>query len=292
MALDRLTQITSSGISSTAPLLGINITGVITATSITATNYGSVNATSLNVSGVSTLGSGATVFGVLQTQGLQVNSGVATIKSPGASTTFLNALNSNNTPICRLTQTTGGSSYLELRESIDRTFMVIDSANNFVGIGTSIPDSILYVGYGPDSITNGYANSRLVVNDSGNRQADIFARNHVDDVMCRMTAGQTTVQYGAITNHPVDFLINNNSVIRIDTSGNLIPFSDNTYNLGSSSYRWANIYSADLQLSNEGSQNDVDGTWGNYTIQEGENDLFLINRRTGKKYKFLLEEIK
>jgi hypothetical protein len=56
MALDRLTQITSSGISSTAPLTGINITGVITATSITAANYGNVNATALNVSGVSTLG--------------------------------------------------------------------------------------------------------------------------------------------------------------------------------------------------------------------------------------------
>ena len=46
-----------------------------------------------------------------------------------------------------------------------------------------------------------------------------------------------------------------------------------------------------MQLSNEGSQNDVDGTWGNYTIQEGETDLFLINRRTGKKYKFMLEEV-
>ena len=31
-----------------------------------------------------------------------------------------------------------------------------------------------------------------------------------------------------------------------------------------------------------GSTNDVDGTWGNYTIQEGEDDLFLINRRNGK----------
>ena len=167
----------------------------------------------------------------------------------------------------------------------------IDTSRN-VGIGSNNPDSILYVGYGPDSIVNGYANSRLVVNDSGNRQADIFARNHIDDVMCRMTAGQSVVTYGSITNHPVDFVINNSNVLRIETSGNVIPFSDNTYNLGSSSYRWANIYSADLQLSNEGSQNDVDGTWGNYTIQEGENDLFLINRRTGRKYKFLLEEVK
>ena len=44
-------------------------------------------------------------------------------------------------------------------------------------------------------------------------------------------------------------------------------------------------------MSNEGSSNDVDGTWGNYTLQEGESDLFLINNRSGKKYKFNLTEV-
>ena len=74
-------------------------------------------------------------------------------------------------------------------------------------------------------------------------------------------------------------------------AGNILPTTDATRDLGSSSYRWANIYSADLQLSNEGGANDVDGTWGQYTIQEGEDDLFLINRRSGKKYKFMLQEV-
>ena len=71
----------------------------------------------------------------------------------------------------------------------------------------------------------------------------------------------------------------------------LEPVTDNTYDLGSSSKRYANLYTTDLQLSNEGKSNDVDGTWGNYTIQEGENDLFLINNRSGKKYKFNLTEV-
>ena len=78
---------------------------------------------------------------------------------------------------------------------------------------------------------------------------------------------------------------------RITASGNVEPGADNTYNMGSSSKRWANLYTGDLNLSNEGSSNDVDGTWGNYTIQEGEDDLFLINRRNGKKYKFNLTEV-
>ena len=73
--------------------------------------------------------------------------------------------------------------------------------------------------------------------------------------------------------------------------GDIWPNANNTYSLGSGSYRWANIYTTDLQLSNEGKTNDVDGTWGDYTIQEGENDLFLINNRNGKKYTFLLKEV-
>ena len=71
----------------------------------------------------------------------------------------------------------------------------------------------------------------------------------------------------------------------------VLPGANNTYDLGTSSLRWRNIYTNDLNLSNEGGKNEVDGTWGNYTIQEGENDLFLINKRSGKKYKFNLTEV-
>ena len=71
----------------------------------------------------------------------------------------------------------------------------------------------------------------------------------------------------------------------------LTPAANNTHDLGSSTLRWANLFVNDLDLSNEGKQNDVDGTWGSYTIQEGHNDLFLINNRTNKKFKFVLQEV-
>ena len=77
----------------------------------------------------------------------------------------------------------------------------------------------------------------------------------------------------------------------IDTSGNFVPGANNSYSLGTSSLRWSNIFTADLNMSNKGSSNDVDGTWGDYTLQEGESDLFLINNRSGKKYKFNLTEL-
>ena len=74
--------------------------------------------------------------------------------------------------------------------------------------------------------------------------------------------------------------------------GNVVPDGNGTRDLGATAQRWANLYTSDLDLSNEArGGNDIDGTWGSYTIQEGENDLYLINRRTGKTFKFVLEEI-
>ena len=74
--------------------------------------------------------------------------------------------------------------------------------------------------------------------------------------------------------------------------GHVNPGSDAAYNLGSPDLRWANVFSADLQLSNEGTEgNEVDGTTGSWTIQEGNDDLYLLNRKNGKKYRFKLEEI-
>ena len=75
----------------------------------------------------------------------------------------------------------------------------------------------------------------------------------------------------------------------------LLPAVNNTYDLGSTSFRFRNLYINDLQLSNEAKKdeggNNVDGTWGDWTLQEGENDIFMINNRTGKKFKIKMEEV-
>ena len=87
------------------------------------------------------------------------------------------------------------------------------------------------------------------------------------------------------------------------------PAANNTHDLGTPTARWRNVYTGDLHLSNEGMGNinvidanmvgaastamgnSVDNTWGDWTIQEGENDLFILNNRNGKKYKFNLTEV-
>jgi len=73
----------------------------------------------------------------------------------------------------------------------------------------------------------------------------------------------------------------------------IIPSTTDTYDLGATSFVWRNIYTGDLHLSNEAKEegNSVDGTKGNWTIQEGSEDLFIVNNKSGKKYKFKLEEI-
>ena len=72
----------------------------------------------------------------------------------------------------------------------------------------------------------------------------------------------------------------------------VVPYSDNDYDLGSSSLRWQNVYSADLQLSNIGTGgNEVDGTEGTWTLQEAEDTVYMINRKNGKRYKIKMEEV-
>ena len=79
----------------------------------------------------------------------------------------------------------------------------------------------------------------------------------------------------------------------VEVQGHVLPTADDTYDLGSSSKQWRDIYTGDINLNNTKTRdNEVDGTRGSWTIQEGADDLFLINRVSGKKYKFKLEEIK
>jgi hypothetical protein len=89
-------------------------------------------------------------------------------------------------------------------------------------------------------------------------------------------------------------LFGTNATIRayFNNSGHFLPNVNNTYDLGSTALGWRNVYMNDLNLSNmNGDTNDVDGTQGSWTIQEGKDDLYIINRLNGKKFKIKMEEI-
>ena len=99
----------------------------------------------------------------------------------------------------------------------------------------------------------------------------------------------------AETGYGLYFYSNGSANIRaiFDTSGHFVPGTNNTYDLGSASLGWRNIYTNDLHLSNMGKPegNDIDGTNGNWTIQEGAEQLYIINNNNGKKFKIDLTEI-
>ena len=61
-----------------------------------------------------------------------------------------------------------------------------------------------------------------------------------------------------------------------------VPAVTGTLNLGSASLRWGTVYTSDLSFNNG---------IGDWTIVEGENDLFITNNRNGKRYKFVLTEV-
>jgi hypothetical protein len=60
------------------------------------------------------------------------------------------------------------------------------------------------------------------------------------------------------------------------------PTWNNRIDLGTSTKRFRTVYTNDLSLKN---------AFGDYTIVEGEEDLFLYNNKTGKVFKFLLQEV-
>ena len=75
------------------------------------------------------------------------------------------------------------------------------------------------------------------------------------------------------------------TTITIDTSENCTFAGDITCE---------NLSTADLIMSNQNPHragNEIDGTKGSWVMQEGEENMYLINRKNGKRFKIMLEEV-
>ena len=126
-------------------------------------------------------------------------------------------------------------------------------------------------------------------------QGDIIAKNYiVSSSVTHLTQSYSSgsTVFGNTADDKHQFTGSVSITGSLSMTGEVIPSTDATVDLGSDTKRFANLYTADIQLSNEQKgPNDIDGTTGKWTIQEGENDLFLINRRTGAKFKFIIEQV-
>ena len=115
--------------------------------------------------------------------------------------------------------------------------------------------------------------SKSVIMDNGTGGLQIKGENTI-------SMGDTTgnrVYLTAIKDGSVSLRHNNATKIETSSSGITVTGS---------------VTTQDMNMSNlNGTANEVDNTKGSWSIQEGADDLFLINRVSGKKYKFNLTEI-
>ena len=199
----------------------------------------------------------------------------------------------NSTNPAYLLDIASGSASMRLNSTSTSTLVITSGASNAARIefGDLANNDTGYIYYDntDDSMqfaTNG-SNERLRIDSSGN----VIIKNSTSGGLY-LKAIDGNGDEKILIGYESGTIVRIAESLRMDFgTTSLEPVTDNSVDLGQADKRWKNIYSADLQLSNEGSSNDVDGTWGQYTIQEGENDLFLLNRRNGKKYRFMLEEV-
>ena len=164
--------------------------------------------------------------------------------------------------------------------------------NNDAGYTTNVGD-ITGVTAG-SGLTGGGASGSVTLNVGAGTGIDVAADTvavDVSDFMSNGSNNRVVTATGADAMNAEANLTFDGSELAV--TGHVVPGANDTYDLGESGNVWRNLYTGDLHLSNEGKSegNSVDGTKGNWTIQEGAENLYLFNNKSGKKYKFKLEEV-
>ena len=166
----------------------------------------------------------------------------------------------------------------------------ISGFNNDAGYGTG---DITAVTAG-NGLTGGGTTGAVTLNVGAGTGIDVAADTVAVDVSDFMTNGSNNRVLTATGTDAMNAEANmtfDGSTLTV--TGAVVPGANDTYDLGASGNVWRNLYTGDLHLSNEAKSegNAVDGTKGNWTIQEGAEHLYILNNKSGKKYKFKLEEI-
>jgi hypothetical protein len=173
---------------------------------------------------------------------------------------------------------------------------MIIQGNGNVGIGDSSPDALLSIK--GDSDANTTPSIRL---KDGSDTREAWITNESGDLKL-VAGGNDNTPHCQITlmdGNMMLFKTSNDEKMRIDSSGNvgigtvspaakldvsgsIFPSGNGFHDLGSDTKRWNTVYTSDLSLKND---------FGDWTIVEGEDNLFLYNNKKGKTYKFNLTEV-
>jgi hypothetical protein len=188
--------------------------------------------------------------------------GVGLNATTGATLVFSNGVLSNGkNQVLRLTGTITTAVNVTIPDSIEKTYLV---ENATTGAFTVTFKTTSGTGATWSTTDKGY---KILYSD-GTNVVDVTTN------LGNITAGDITS--GSVT-----------------ASGHILPGATDTYDLGSASAVWRDIYTGDLHLSNQAKDqgNIVDGSKGSWTLQEGEKDVFLINNISGEKFKIKLDKV-
>ena len=138
----------------------------------------------------------------------------------------------------------------------------------------------------PDSVEKTYT----VQNSTTGAHTVTFKTTSGTGVTWTATDKGTKVLYSDGTN----VLEGLSSTGNLTATGNIVPGTTDAYDLGASGNVWRNLYTGDLHLSNlaKNEGNSIDGTKGDWTLQEGKDDIFIVNNISGEKFKINLSKIK
>lgn len=263
--------ITASGGFVATGTSSIGFVGPLFSTGISTVAF--LQATTINVSGTATVGASLTVTQDAKISRHLLVSGISTVTDINATGSFIGNINSS-----------GISSITQLVASTVNASGIVTASSGFVGNITGNVTGNLNGNIASSGIST---LGRIQVSsiDASNGISTIQQlKGDTISITGVATASQFSGSSTGLTGTP-------NIVVGFVTCNTILPSSDASFDLGAPSSRWNNIYSADMHFSNEGSSNSVDGTWGNWTLQEGENDIFMLNNRTGKRYKINLTEV-
>jgi hypothetical protein len=197
-------------------------------------------------------------------------------------TTNVTTLNAGNGVI-------SGSSQVNVMSTTNIARLATTGSNIFVGNQT-ITGSIFTIGTGNNLInsittqafSSGYNDSVFIL--APNQTGGGLSFN-LGKAASSYNLGKMVFNYvgDQSTSNNISFgFYNYDNKLVIEGGGTVRPGSNGTQDLGSSSNRWSTVYTSDLSLNNG---------IGDWTIVEGEDDLFLYNNKKGKVYKFALTEV-
>ena len=230
---------------------------------------GTINAQGIQTSGTPSLSFGASKWMVQQETSSQSLAYYCGPDSSTYGTHFLYRATSTGSPQIVMTYSPGG----------------------FVGIGSTSTSTRV-------DIRGTSASSSATLQIVGNSVSTLLLGQDADGGVIRGQGGNNSIRF--LVGGTADQAANGSGTesLRIVPSGvsfyaDLYPSSNNGFSCGTSSNRWKNVFTNDLHLSNEGKDggNSIDKTTGDWTIEEGAENLYIVNNKSGKKYAFVLKEI-